>query len=63
MPISVEKCRRPKRPDRQVLRVEELSAAEIEAIAGTEMAAEHSHLDAELDHSSSSCLSESAERT
>lgn len=47
--ISVEEYRRLKRRDRQVLRVEELSAHEIEAIVGTEMAVEHSHLDAELD--------------
>lgn len=49
MPISVEEYRRRKRPDHQALRVEELPAAEIEAIARTEMAAEHRHLDAELD--------------
>jgi len=47
--ISADEYRRLKRRDRQALRVEELSQEEIEAIAGTEMAAEHSHLDAELD--------------
>ena len=47
--ISVEEYRRLKRRDRQVLRAEELSIQEIEAIAGTEMADEHSRLDAELD--------------
>ena len=47
--ISAEDYRRLKRRDRQALRAEELSQEEIEAIAGTEMAAEHSHLDAELD--------------
>lgn len=47
--ISVEEYRRLKRRDRQALRIEELSHEEIEAIAGTEMADEHSHLDAELD--------------
>jgi prevent-host-death family protein len=47
--ISVEEYTRLKQRDREALRVEELSADEIEAIAHTEMAAEHSHLDAELD--------------
>ena len=47
--ISVEEYSRLKRRDRQALLVEELSAEELEAIARTEMAAEHRHLDAELD--------------
>jgi len=47
--ISVEEYTRLKRRDRQALLVEELSADELEAIARTEMAAEHRHLDAELD--------------
>jgi prevent-host-death family protein len=47
--ISVEEYTRLKRRDRQALLVEELSAEELEAIARTEMAAEHRHLDAELD--------------
>lgn len=47
--ISVEEYARLKRRDRQALRVEDLSAEEIDAISRTEMAAEHSHLDAELD--------------
>ena len=47
--ISVEEYTRLKRRDRQALLVEELSAEELEAISRTEMAAEHSHLDAELD--------------
>ena len=47
--ISVEEYARLKRRDREALRVEDLSAEEVEAIARTEMAAEHAHLDAELD--------------
>ena len=47
--ISVEEYARLKQRDRTALRVEQLASEEIEAIAGTEMAAEHSHLDAELD--------------
>jgi len=47
--ISVEEYTRLKRRDREALRVEELSAEELEAIARSEMATEHSHLDAELD--------------
>ena len=47
--ISVEEYTRLKQRDREALRVEELSAEEITAIAHTEMAAEHSHLDSELD--------------
>ena len=47
--ISVEEYVRLKRRDREALHIEELSAEEIEAISHAEMAAEHSHLDAELD--------------
>lgn len=47
--ISVEEYARLKQRDRRALRVEQLSDDDIEAIAGAEMAAEHSHLDAELD--------------
>mgnify|MGYP003580623360 CR=1 FL=1 len=47
--IAIEEYTRLKRRDRQVLRAEELSIQEIEAIAGTEMTDEHSHLDAEVD--------------
>ena len=47
--ISVEEYARLKQRDRQALRVEQLSHEDVEAIAGTEMAAEHSHLDAELE--------------
>jgi prevent-host-death family protein len=47
--ISVEEYARLKQRDRQALRVEQLSEADIAAIAGTEMAAEHSHLDKELE--------------
>jgi len=47
--ISVEEYTRLKRRDREALRVEELSAEELEAISSSEMATEHSHLDAELD--------------
>jgi prevent-host-death family protein len=47
--ISVEEYTRLKRRDRQAVRIEQLSRAEIDAIAGVEMAPEHSHLDAELD--------------
>jgi prevent-host-death family protein len=48
--ISVEEYARLKQRDRTALRVEQLSQEEVEVIAGTNMAAEHSHLDAELDH-------------
>ena len=47
--ISVEEYMRLKQRDRRALLVEQLSQEEIEAIAGTEMAAEHGHLDAELE--------------
>lgn len=47
--ISVDEYRRLKLRDREALRAEELSKEEIEAIAATEMAPEHSHLDAELE--------------
>jgi prevent-host-death family protein len=47
--ISVEEYTRLKQRDRQALRVEQLSHEDVEAIANTEMAAEHSHLDAELE--------------
>ena len=47
--ISVEEYARLKRRDRRALRVEQLSSEQIEAVAATEMAAEHSHLDAELE--------------
>ena len=47
--ISADEYRRLARRDRQALRIEELSHQEIEAIAGTEMAVEHTHLDAELE--------------
>ena len=47
--ISVEEYARLKQHDRRAIRVEQLSHDEVEAIAGTEMAAEHGHLDAELD--------------
>lgn len=47
--ISVEEYARLKRRDREALRIEDLSAEEVAAISRTEMAVEHSHLDAELD--------------
>lgn len=47
--ISVEEYARLKRRDREALRVEDLCTEEVEAIARTEMAVEHGHLDAELD--------------
>lgn len=47
--MSADEYRRPKRRDREVLRAEELSDAELAAIARTEMDPRHAHLDKELE--------------
>jgi prevent-host-death family protein len=47
--ISVEEYARLKQRDRRALRVEQLFDEEVAAIAGAEMAAEHDHLDTELE--------------
>ena len=46
--ISADEFKRLKRRDREVLRVEDLSDADLAAIAAAEVPAEHAHLDAEL---------------
>lgn len=46
--LSVDEYRRLKRRDREVLRAGELSDADLEAIAKTEMDPRHAHLDKEL---------------
>ncbi len=46
--VAVEEYQRLKQRDRVVRKTEELSAAELEAIANTEMDPRHNHLDAEL---------------
>lgn len=46
--LSAEEYARLARRDRQVLRVEELTDAEVELIAKAEVPAAHAHLDAEL---------------
>ncbi len=46
--LAVEEYQRLKRRDRTVRKVDEMSAAELEAIANTEMDPRHNHLDAEL---------------
>ena len=46
--MGVEEYKRLKQLDRVVRKTEELSAAELEAIANTEMDARHNHLDTEL---------------
>jgi prevent-host-death family protein len=46
--LAVEEYQRLKRHDRVVRQTEDLSAAELEAIANTEMDPRHNHLDAEL---------------
>lgn len=46
--LAVEEYQRLKRRDRVVRKTEDLSAAELEAIASTEMDPRHNHLDAEL---------------
>jgi PHD/YefM family antitoxin component YafN of YafNO toxin-antitoxin module len=46
--LAVEEYQRLKRRDRVVRLTEDMSAAEIEAIANTEMDPRHNHLDAEL---------------
>jgi uncharacterized protein YfkK (UPF0435 family) len=46
--MAVEEYQRLKRRDRVVRKTEDLSAAELEAIANTEMDPRHNHLDAEL---------------
>ncbi len=46
--LAVEEYQRLKRRDRVVRLTEDLSEAEIEAIAKTEMDPRHNHLDAEL---------------
>ena len=46
--VSVDEYRRLKRRAREVLPVEALGDAELEAIARTEMAERHKHLDLEL---------------
>jgi prevent-host-death family protein len=45
--MSVDEYQRLTRRDRVVRRTEDLSAAELEAIANTEMDPRHNHLDAE----------------
>jgi hypothetical protein len=45
----VDEYRRLKRRDRQVLRAGDLSDADLEAIAKTEMDPRHAHLDKELE--------------
>jgi len=47
--ISVDEYRRLKRRDREVLRVGELSDADLAAIAKSEMDPRHAHLDKELE--------------
>lgn len=47
--LSAEEYARLKSRDRRVMRVEDLSDAEAELIAGSEVPAEHAHLDALLD--------------
>lgn len=46
--LAVEEYQRLKRRDRVARKIEDLSAAELEAIANTEMDPCHNHLDAEL---------------
>ena len=46
--VSADEYRRLKRRAREVLPVEALSDAELDAIGGTEMGAHHQHLDLEL---------------
>lgn len=46
--LSVDEYRRLKRRDREVLRAGDLSDADLEAIAKTEMDPRHAHLDEEL---------------
>ena len=46
--LAVEEYQRLKRRDRVVRKVSEMSAAELEAIANTEMDPRHNHLNAEL---------------
>jgi len=47
--LAVEEYQRLKRRDRVVRKVSEMSAAELEAIANTEMDPRHNHLNAELE--------------
>jgi PHD/YefM family antitoxin component YafN of YafNO toxin-antitoxin module len=47
--LAVEEYQRLKRRDRVVRQVSEMSAAELEAIASTEMDPRHDHLNAELE--------------
>jgi prevent-host-death family protein len=47
--LSVEEYERLKRRDRRVLKMSELSATELAAIAATEMDPRHDHLNGELD--------------
>ena len=47
--ISTEEYRRLKRRSREVLRAGDLTDAELEAIAGTDMDPRHRHLDRELE--------------
>ena len=46
--LAVEEYQRLKRRDRVVRKTEDLSAADLKAIANTEMDRRHNHLDAEL---------------
>ena len=46
--VSAEEYQRLRRRDRRALRAEELSEADLAAIAASEMSPEHSHLDEEL---------------
>jgi PHD/YefM family antitoxin component YafN of YafNO toxin-antitoxin module len=47
--LAVEEYQRLKRRDRAVRLTEDLSAAELDSIANTEMDPRHNHLDAELE--------------
>jgi prevent-host-death family protein len=47
--LSADEYRRLKRRDREVLRAGDLSHADLEAIAKTEMDPRHAHLDKELE--------------
>jgi prevent-host-death family protein len=47
--LAVEEYQRLKRRDRTVRKVRDMSAAELEAIANTEMDPRHNHLNAELE--------------
>jgi len=46
--ISADEFKRLKRRDREVLRVEDLTEADLKAIRNAEVPAEYAHLDAEL---------------